>query len=258
MQSRIGNRSAMEIARERLVDLARSFAEEKSENTLTLWVTSKPEQRKFNGALIGPQKGVDDIAEELSRLEAGELPARWEASLQELDDYLSTQPPNVNRVVYLLTDLRRRDWQGESAEGKEANTAGVVLESTPAVEKLRSVAKRAEGCYLIDVGDTEDRNLVLQSITSEKSLVAGVDSRFEVMVGNTGSQAINDIRLKLTAGDSVPLSHSIEQLAPGEQLSRTFSLTFDGDDTDRTPEEIARSRGVKVEVSPERGGDDDR
>ena len=43
MKARIGNRTAMEIVRERVTDLARQFASEQADNTLTLILTSKPE-----------------------------------------------------------------------------------------------------------------------------------------------------------------------------------------------------------------------
>src|SRR5687767_2023135 len=52
-QARVNNRSVMEIMQERLVDLTRMFANEKSDNSLTVILTSDPEQRKYNGTHIG-------------------------------------------------------------------------------------------------------------------------------------------------------------------------------------------------------------
>jgi uncharacterized membrane protein len=268
MQSRIGNRSAMDIVRERLVDLARMFAQEQSENTLTLLLTSNPTQRKFSEAHIGLEN-VDDIAEQLERIEPSESPARMAETLQELDDYLASRPANVNRVVYFVTDLRRRDWQpaapasnaasSESppAPGQTTAAAGSAAAGQP-IEMLRKIAKQAKGCFVVDVGDAEDRNLVIRRVTPEKTLVAGVESRFDVVVGNAGSKDIQGVQVKFTAGGAVPLVQTIEQLASGEEASLRFTVAFADDDSESTPEERVAARKVKVEVVPERGGDDDR
>jgi uncharacterized membrane protein len=246
MQARINNRSAMDIAKDRLIDLVRMFAEENSENNLTVLLTSNPEQRKFNGVHIS-RENTDEIAEELSHLDASDSPARLDAALQELDDYLGSQPPNVNRVVYLLSDMRRRDWQ--PATEKEGA-------ASPPVELLRKVAKQAKGCFLIDVGDQEDRNLVIREVRPEKTLVAGVESRFDIAVENTGTKEVKDVRVKFTAGDAVPVTQVIEEIAAGETESVRIPFTFVGDETEATDKVV--SRKVKIEVSPDRGAEDDR
>jgi hypothetical protein len=265
MQSRIGNRTAMEISRDRLVDLVRSFTTEK-ENRLTVLLTSNPEQRKFNGVPIGAEN-VEEIAQELERIEASELPSRLENTLLELDTYLSSQPGNVNRVVYIVSDLRRRDWQpdaisapaGEGAAG-ESPAAAETDEAGPAqpVELLRKIAKQAAACYVVDVGNSEDRNLVIREVVPEKTLVAGVESRFDVKVANTGSQEIRDVRVKFTAGESVPLTQTIESIAAGAEESLRFSFTFAREEDDLSDEDQIASRKVKIELLPERAGEDDR
>lgn len=266
MQSRIGNRAAMEIARERLVDLARIFAAEDAENDLTLLLTSNPEQRKFNGSHIG-QDNIDEIAEELERIEPSDQPARLDAALQELDDYLASRPANVNRVVYIVTDLRRRDWQAEQAERAEDTVrAGDVSPPVSAVspetksaplDLLRKISKQSKGCFVVDVGDQEDRNLVIREVRPEKTLVAGVESRFDVTIANTGSQEVKDVRVKFTAGDAVPQTQTIEGIPAGEEEAVRFAFTFTGDEGEEKPE-TTTSRRVKIEVVPERGGEEDR
>jgi aerotolerance regulator-like protein/CARDB protein len=257
-QARVNNRSVNEIMQERLVDLARMFASEKSDNSLTLLLASNPEQRKYNGTHIGPEN-VDEIAAELERIEVSDQPARLDAALQEIDDYLASQPPNVNRVVYIVSDMRRRDWQPDQSSTEtatKATTSAAKTESQP-VELVRKIAKQAKGCFIVDVGDKEDRNLVIREVSTEdKALVAGVESRFKIYVANKGSQEVRDVRVKFTAGDSVPVTQTIEQIAPGAEELVQVPITFVAEETENTEKTV--SRKVKVEVVPERGAEDDR
>jgi hypothetical protein len=213
-------------------------------------LTSNPEQRKFNAAHIGPEN-ADEIAEELERIEPSESPAQLEDALQELDDYLASQPKNVNRVIYLVTDLRRRDWQPDSASPETASP------SQP-IDLLGKVARQSAGCFVVDVGDAEDRNLVIREVKPEKTLVAGVESRFDVTVANPGTREVKDVRVKFTAGEAVPLTQTIEQIAPGEEASLRFAFTFANDDAETSTDDPMSSRKVKIEVAPQRGGEEDR
>lgn len=265
-QARVNNRSVNEIMQDRLVDLVRMFADEKSDNSLTLVLTSDPEQRKYNGTHIGPEN-VDEVAAELQRIEVSDQPARIDAALQEIDTYLASQPPNVNRVVYIVSDMRRRDWQPdqaveEAAAGKDKDNAKIQatpaasIESQP-IELVRKIAKQAKGCFMIDVGDQEDRNLVIREVSTEdKALVAGVESRFKIYVANTGSQEVKDVRVKFTAGDAVPVTQTIDQIAAGTEELVQVPITFLPDETESTEKTVYRK--VKVEVLAERGAEEDR
>src|SRR5687768_10722984 len=115
MQARLGNESAWEIARKRLTDLTNSLAQDQTgDNSLTLLLTSQPDQPQFNATHLGADS-IDEINGAIEKLEAGDSTANLSAALKELEDYLSDQPGNVNRVVYVLTDLRRRDWKESEA-----------------------------------------------------------------------------------------------------------------------------------------------
>ncbi len=262
-QARVNNRSVMEITKERLVDLARLFAAEKSDNSLTLILTSDPTNRKFNGSHVSP-KNVDEIASELENLEATDSPAQLERALLEVDQYLTGQPKNVNRVVYVLSDMRRRDWQPQEPEaategadkGKPKATEDANSTASQPVELLRRISKEAKGCFVVNVGDKEDRNLVIREVKPEKTLVTGVESRFDISVANTGTQEVSDVRVKFTAGDAVPITQTIEKIAPGEVESVRIPFTFVSDETE-DPENLV-SRKVKIEVLPERGAESDR
>jgi hypothetical protein len=248
MQARLGNESAWEAASKRLLDLTSGLAQDnQSDNSLTLFLTSRPNQPVVNAAHLGADS-IDDLNATLSDLEAGDKPANLDAALKELETYLSSQPGNVNRVVYVLTDLRRRDWK-ESEAAAEAP-----------VKVLGRLSKLVQGCFVIDVGDNEDRNLTITEIRPEGTLVQGVASRFDVGVTNHGTGDARDLRVKFSAGDALPVETTIDRLAPGESTSVRFNFTFSGEE-EATAEESRNTlppRQVKVELLTARQGEDDR
>jgi Aerotolerance regulator N-terminal/von Willebrand factor type A domain/CARDB len=249
MKARANNQTVMEVAREQVTALLQSFAAEQSDNMLTLFLTSNPEQPKFNGSPLDSQH-IDDILDDVKDLEATDTPAQFVPALLKLENYLETQPANVNRVVYVISDLRRKDWQPTTEEAEQ--------ESQP-LEILRKIAKTANACFVHDVASDEDRNVVIREVLPEKTLVAGVESRFDVLVENTGSRELTNLKLKFSAGDAVPVERDIDQLAAGETASLRFPFTFAVEETPENEEAIVhQSRKVKVEVQAERGGEEDR
>jgi Aerotolerance regulator N-terminal/von Willebrand factor type A domain/CARDB len=248
MKARIGNRTAMEIAIDRATELANQFANEPSENAVTLILTSQPEQRSLNATPISKNK-ADDVIAEISEITAGDQPARLENSLQELETYLASQPANVNRIVYILSDLRRQDWS-DAAEGANPETEPQAL--------LRKIAKHAKGTFVIDVADEEDRNLLVKEIIPEKTLVAGVESRFEVQIQNAGQQDAANVKVKFTAGEAVPITQTIDKLPAGDTVPLQFSVLFAAPEEGEEAEDPLRSRTIKVELQAEKGGEEDR
>jgi hypothetical protein len=247
MQSRLGNESAWEVARQRLVDLAGSLAQDQADNNLTLILTSAPTTRKFNLEHIDADS-IDEITAELEELEPTDAGTDLAAALVEVEDYLASQPANMNRVVYLLSDLRERDWRSleEQPEGP--------------VQVLGRIGKLAQATFVIDTGNDEDRNLAITEIRPEGTLVEGVTSRLDVGVTNFGATAATDLRVKLSAGEALPLEAAIDRLGPGESTTVRFNVTFSAEDEAAEPAE-ARSiapRRVRVELATGQQGTDDR
>lgn len=245
MQARIGNESAWELARKRLSDLTNSLAQERSGNALTLLLMSQPDRPVFNAAPLSAGT-IDEINAAIERLEAGDGAANLRDSLQELNDYLAGQPPNVNRVVYVFTDLRERDWNAGASD----------TESAAAL--LANVSKLTQGCFVIDAGDEDDRNLTITEIRPEGTLVQAVQAAFDVLVANQGQAAADNVRVKFGAEGALPIETTIDRLAAGETTSVRFNFTFTGEDQ---PEDAARMlppRRLKVELQTEQQGADDR
>jgi hypothetical protein len=247
MQARVGNESAWDQARLRLTRLTEALANDQSDNTLTLILTSQPDQPQFNAAVLN-KKSIGEINETIDKLEVSDKAANLDGALKQLQDRLSGEKGNVSRVVYVITDLRQRDWKDATA-GQESP-----------LKTLVDISKLAANCYVVDAGDAEDRNLTVTEVRPEGTLVAGVSSRFDVTVANQGSSEARDVRIKFGAGDSLPLQEEIERLAPGEVQSRSFSFTFSAEEEDAAAALRATlpPRKVKVEVTTAKQGEDDR
>jgi hypothetical protein len=252
MQAKIGNQSAWELARKRLIDLTNSLVQERADNSLTLLLTSQPDRPLLNAAPLTAST-IDEINATIERLEAGDGVANLSAALREVETHLRSQPPNVNRVVYLLTDLRQRDWAaGESGSEDKGG------KSESAVSLLSAIAKIAQGCFVIDAGDSDDRNLSIVEIRPEGTLVQGVQSAFDVLVANQGQAAASDVRVKFRAGESLPVEATIDKLDAGQSASVRFNFTFSGEELAEETPRMLPARQVKVELLTEQQGADDR
>lgn len=253
MQARLGNESAWDLAKKRLLDLTNSLAQERADNALTLILTSQPDRRLLNAAPLNPSS-IDEINATIDRLECGDGVAQLEAALQELEDYLSSQAANVNRLVYVLTDLRARDWAGRERASPSPAASG---DEGP-LHHLVRLAKPLQGCFLIDAGDEENRNLTIAEIRPEGTLVQGVQSSFDVAVTNQGTTVASDVRVKFSAGEALPVESTIDRLAPGETTSVRFNFTFSGEEQADEAAHHLPPRQVKIELQTAQQGADDR
>jgi len=216
MQMKFGNHTTFDEAKQRLTEIVRSLAENDSDDTLTLVLTSNPDQFRFNATAVTPDS-VQGIVEVIDDLSASDRPANLAAALQEVERHLESQAPNVNRVVYVISDLRRRDWQVEGESSDDENQPIAVL---------RRVSQDANGCFVVDVADQPHNNLVLAEVRPEESLLAGVRTRFDATVTNYGESEAQNVRVTFIAGDSPPQTAEIPTLAAGQSEKVSFSFTF--------------------------------
>jgi len=216
MQMKFGNHTTFDEAKQRLTEIVRSLAENDSDDTLTLVLTSNPDQFRFNATAVTPDS-IQGIVEVIDDLSASDRPANLAAALQEVERHLESQAPNVNRVVYVISDLRRRDWQVEGESSDDENQPIAVL---------RRVSQDANGCFVVDVADQPHNNLVLAEVRPEESLLAGVRTRFDATVTNYGESEANNVRVTFIAGDSPPQTAEIPTLAAGQSERVSFSFTF--------------------------------
>jgi hypothetical protein len=216
MQTQVGAESAMEQAKRSLISVVRSLADDQSDDTLTLLLTSRPDTPLVNGVRVTPES-VDELVDRIETLEASDLKANLGDAFREVERIVNVEASKVNRVVYVVTDMRQHDWEPKEGEGQHH----------PAV-LLAELAKETAGCYLLDVGSEETGNLIVTGIRPEDNIVAGTLTRFVVSVANLGREEARDVQVRLIVGDgeTVPLTASIDQIPAGQTASVPISFTF--------------------------------
>jgi hypothetical protein len=260
MTARAGGSSAWQNAKRRLVDFLGGLAATGSGDSLTLLLTSRPQRPVFNGLPINDET-VTEITDEINGLEASDLCADFDAALLEIERASDRRSADVNRMIYVLSDMRRRDWAAERA----AQSKGLF-------GTLQRVAEHAAGCFLVDVAedgaagsgavDEGAGNLAVTRIMPlDKVLAAGVASRFEVTVENMGPQDAGGIQVRFTAGDSVPLRGEIGRLPAGGTASVPFTYTFARPEDGRVApalESVPERVPIRAEISVEEDPSADR
>lgn len=118
------------------------------------------------------------------------------------------------RVIYVVTDLRRRDWVGE---GDVLRALGEALRKAPPEVRV----------LLVDAGDDETRNLGVTALEpTEKLAMVGVPVELVVRVANRGQAPVFDVPLLLEAGESrIPLP-PIERIDAGQEAVARHRYTF--------------------------------
>jgi len=263
MTTRLGSRSAMDDAKDELVDFVRSLAADGKDESITLLLTSQPDEPIFQGRPLNDAT-VDEIVRDIEGLEVTDGVAELDAALAELEKAVSSRAGEVNRVVYVVGDLRSRDWnemdevietdKTKDDAAKDDAVATPASTSTPAAI-LKRLSRRTNGCYVIDVGHDKTNNLVIVDIVpQEKALVAGVATRLEVVVANVGREVARDVTVKFTAGDSIPLTDRIESIPPGttESVPFTFMFALPEEETDKPLEPVR----IVVEATAENANAD--
>jgi len=218
-----GGATPFDAARTLLDEWVSGLASRGSDDAITVIRVSDPSKPLFNAVPLS-EASVSEILRELSEMQASDVPAGLAVALGEVEKLLEdpTRGGGVNRIVYVLTDMRRKDWEGEpAAEGAEPTG------EKDAVATLKRIASRAAGCYVMDLGTEGEANLAIEEIVpGDKALIAGVATEFEVVVRNLGREVANDVGIRFSAADALPLESTIDRIEPGETGAVAFSYTF--------------------------------
>jgi hypothetical protein len=133
------------------------------------------------------------------------------------------------RIVYLVSDFRRKDWGSPEA-------------IQPAIASLAAEGTRIE---LIDCVNEEHPNLSIESVTADSDiLAAGIPAKVRVQVRNSGPSVARDVQVRLQAIDSADAESAprlsepysgkvqdvppelIDRLGPGESTALSFQVVF--------------------------------
>ncbi len=230
-------------AQTQLADFVTALAQRGAGDSFTLVLTSRPARPLLTDVPINSQTATD-VLNEIESLSPSDLSSRLETACVEVRGLLGGRSDKINRVVYLLTDLRRGDWiaaesearsrslqsrpnesEGGSFGDEEPNASRSTADAV--IKAVRELATESAGCFVVDVGDDAIANLSVVEIAPEdKALLAGVTARFNVTVRNHGPQTVRDVPLRFIAGGSLPLTATLESVPAGGTTSVPFSHAF--------------------------------
>lgn len=218
-QQKVEGQNVFAQAKATLSDFVRSNAADRPDDTMSLLLTSDPAQRVVAGQHF--ERKREEILRTIDALEPADTAAQLDEALlaleKELEGTEATGSGVLNRVLYIVTDLRQRDWTPAPDTPDDRSVAGII-------ERL---GEKSQGVVIVDIGGPPTENLSVTGIVPrEKSIIAGVRSRFEVTVKNNGLGEARDVKVRFTAGDAPPQTGFIDSIPPGKTGAAPFSFTF--------------------------------
>lgn len=217
MQLSSANRSIFDRARDSLVDFTRTSAAERPGDTFTLLTTSRPDRPIVNGQYF---EQSESIVNAIQPLEPGDRAASMDQALlavERMIDEADAGGGAVNRVVYIVSDLRRRDWLASDAT-PEDRAVGKIIER---------IGEKSDGVVLVDLGEPPQPNLGITDVQpDQKTLVAGVATPLTVTVHNYGPMTARDVEVSLSVGDRAAMRRTIDAIDPQSKGTASFTVRF--------------------------------
>ncbi len=214
---------AMQVTTRAVRDLVTDLANsEDTEEYLTVMVTSHPDQpvlsnEPLNGSTVGA------LVQTLDDLTCSDQVADYRASMEQLRQYVSGNADGLNRVAYVFSDMRSRDWDAsDSGDGESAPN-----------RLLNEAAEMTAGCFLVDTASALDGNLAVTAVRPDGNLVADKVMRFSVDVANYGTRVVQNVRLLMQVDENQPVYEVVPSIAPGETETVAFRHVFARRDDER-------------------------
>jgi hypothetical protein len=231
MEATSAGSSPFRTAKRRVADFVTALAEQGGGDSITLCLTSRPDRPVFRDALVD-NSSAPGLVGEIESLNVADLPARLDKSFTAVRGLVQGRSERINRVGYVLSDLRRSDWSSEELQDSKNKDAA------PIAEALTALSKDLAGCFVVDCGDEPTSNVAITEIVPEdRALLSGVTTRFQVTARNYGPDALRDVPVKFMAGGSLPMTATINSIPAGGTGSAPFSFTFAAaaEDSDDVP-----------------------
>ena len=241
MNARSGGTTPLTEAGKAVTNWITTLASNNTGDSFTLVLASRPDRAVYRDEPL-TEDAVNQILEEIKQLDAADVTSQLPKALSEIEEMLDPSAnggTSVNRIVYVVSDFRSRDWAPEAQKEVFAS--------------LKRISEQSAGLYLVDAannspGSTD--NVVIEEVAvRDKALIAGVPTEFEVTVRNRGRAAVTDLAVRLTAGEMLPIERVIDRVGPGETGAASFTFTF------ARPEDLSLIEPVrlKAEIAPSDG-----
>ncbi|MEM7454605.1 MAG: BatA domain-containing protein [Planctomycetota bacterium] len=217
-----GNETSFELSKNSIKQMITSLADQAdTEDWLTVVVTSRPDDPVIENLPV-TKSTVAGLIETLDKIEYADSVANYSESLDFLRGYVASRPSGdgdqagMNRVLYVFSDMRKRDWTADEEQGGQSEPA----------QLLDELADSTISSFVIDVGGTMDNNLAVTALEPLDLQVADKIIGFRAAVTNFGERTATDIRLAFQVNDAAPEYETIGSVAPGETEEILFRYVF--------------------------------
>lgn len=237
MGARSGGSTPLEKGKKQLTQMVSELASSQSDDTLTLLLLSKPEKPLF---VMQSMRGAaaSEVLDRIKNLQPVDRAGDLNTALMEIQKTVQDERSGMSRMVYLMTDQRAKDWSVGEGE-------------SPVVKVLKEISDRAAGVFIVDLASEETANVSVASITpQDKTLIAGVPTRFDVAVRNHGDLPVKQVKVRFSAADALALEETIDAIKPHATNTVVFSYLYEAGNV----EDKDRLRAVPIKVELVGGG----
>jgi len=248
--------TALDVSVRKLGDYLSDLAADESGDAATLYLTSAPEKPLFAGVPL-KSNSLTEMLEAIDELKPSDHPADYNEVLSRVRRRMQEKSSSLNRILFVMTDLRQRDWAGarpSAIEAEEGDAEEVVVTSTMA--NLQTLSKDLAGCFLLDFGSSDTANLEIISIApQDKTLVGGVPTRFDVTVRNHGNAPATDVAISFGAASQLPMEDIIARIPPGGTASVPFTYSFAREESEEAGA-TGRPAAMRAVIKPDSAAED--
>jgi len=213
MSDREGETSAMERGKQALRRIVTTAAEGPAPASVTLLRFSHAAREAAAPDWL--EERIDatmlsQFEQTLGRIQATNLDVGPDEAVASLDELLGPAE-DEQRVIYIVSDFRRRQWS--------------EAEQLPAA--LRNAAAGNAQLHLVACVDRQHENLAIAALRALPSVqAAGVPMQLEVSVNNFGAEPARNVVVALEENGRPRPSVMMDEIEPGQQATRRFNVNF--------------------------------
>lgn len=227
-----GDRSRFAAAQECAAKLVQSFPLTDAVSLVTMSATAE-------AVLAQPAYDRRWIRESVSALQSTQRPTDAPGAVDAVLQILKESPAaSGNRVVYVISDFTRRDWESPSPQNPTS--------AARAVQQLYdSLTDAATNLVLIRIDNRAEDNLAVTRLTPESSLIGlNMPARILVEVTNFGSSTVRNSSLQVRRDGLIVRREMLPPLAPGKTVVSTMTTEFP----------VAGTHSLEARIAPEAPG----
>ena len=172
VQAADSDKSALEVAKSAVLELAKRSAASGSDDMLTVRLTSDPRHKLFEGPMT--EENIDEIELRVGGIVQSDISAKLAETLEAVEKSLVLNRDTSNYVVYIITDLRKGDWISPEHIEKEKKIAHIVRRLA---EKIEHEGETTPRVAVLDVGSDKTDNLIVTNVKLSTKISARGSNR---------------------------------------------------------------------------------